>query len=332
MQGRLENEIKINQSVDEMLKTLPSYVTEWYLNLKASRLTATSCQEYIRKIRKFLEYINEEANVSPDDITLQACESYCISCQTRKNDNGMTVYSSDSYQLGIWYALNNFMKFMSNRNYIEQNFMDYISKPKNKDLDRINENRVLLTQRDFQKILKTAKEYDSIMNGIFNNRNVLIVLLFMTTGMRKTALSEINIDDINIGEKTLTVIDKGNKRHTYPLGEQVIDYLDKWLIDRNKLNPNTINNALFINRYGNRLSSHRISTIVVEICEETLGKRLSPHKLRAGFCSILYNKTHDLEFVRRTVGHSNIATTQRYITTDGTERKKALQIMSDILD
>ncbi|MEE3416989.1 MAG: site-specific integrase, partial [Prevotella sp.] len=58
---------------------------------------------------------------------------------------------------------------------------------------------------------------------------------------------------------------------------------------------------------------------------------LSPHKLRSGFCSIMYSKTHDIEFVRRAVGHSNVATTQRYIVTNKDEKKKSAEIMESIL-
>ena len=59
-------------------------------------------------------------------------------------------------------------------------------------------------------------------------------------------------------------------------------------------------------------------------------RELSPHKIRGGDVSILYKETGDAEFCRRAVGHSNIATTQRYITTGGEEKKRAAEIMSFI--
>ena len=51
---------------------------------------------------------------------------------------------------------------------------------------------------------------------------------------------------------------------------------------------------------------------------EGLGYKISPHSLRTAFCTILYKKTGDIEFVRRAVGHSSIETTQRYIVDDDT--------------
>lgn len=330
MQGRLENEMRLQKTTDEMMKNMPTFANEWYTNMKASRKTASTCQDYARKVKRFLEYVSDDMkNMSPDDITLQACESYCISCQTKKNDDGMIVYTSDSYQLTVWCALDSLLKFMKKRKYIPYDYMEDIEKPRNRDLDRINDERVLLTQKDFKKILACAKNGRSYMNGLFNNRDVLIIILFMTTGMRKTALSEINISDVNLKEKTLTVIDKGNKRHLYALNDETIEYINNWLVDRTQLNPDT--DALLINRNGTRMLPAGISDVVKKNCEQALGKTLSPHKLRSGFCSILYDKTHDVEFVRRVVGHSNIQTTQRYIKTDGKEKEQAVEIMGNIL-
>jgi site-specific recombinase XerD len=89
--------------------------------------------------------------------------------------------------------------------------------------------------------------------------------------------------------------------------------------------------ALFVTEKGNRLASVSISRLVEKYCEEGLGYKISPHKLRSGFCSILYNKTHDAEFVRRAVGHSNIATTQRYIKTNDNEKEIASNIIGGVL-
>lgn len=332
MQGRLENEMKMQRTTDEIIKNMPYFVNEWYINMKASRKTASSCQEYVRKIQRFIKYISDnptEMNVG--EITLQACESYMIACQTRVNDDGLIVYTSDSYQLTVWCALNSLLKFLSKRNYIEHNFMEDIDRPVNRDLDRINNERVLLTQKDFNKILNAAKNGSSFMNGIFNSRDALIILLFMTTGMRKTALSEINIEDINVDEQILQVVDKGNKTHFYPLNDQTMIYLKRWLCDRETLVNNNSGSALFLNRNGIRIAPHGIWDIVKKYTKEGIGIELSPHKLRSGLCSILYSQTHDVEFVRRVIGHSNIQTTQRYIKTGGDEKQKAMQIMSNIL-
>lgn len=332
MQGRLENELKIQQAAEKVVAGLPSFINEWYINLKTSNTTASSCHEYVIRIRKFLEYINENPmEIDPSDITLQVCESYMISCKTKKDKKGMVALTSDSYQISTWFTLNNLMKFLVDRKYIDENPMKFISKPKNKDIDRVKNKRIQVTQNDFNKILKVASEGRDYKDGIFNNRDVLILLVFMTTGIKESTLLGINVEDIDTDNKLLTVTDKGNKKHVYPLNDSTIKYFKLWLKDRETIISNGETNALFISRNNKRITREAVLHLVQKYSQQALGVRLSPHKLRTGFCSILYNKTHDIAFVSKTVGHSSISTTQRYIKTDDNEREKAIKIMTNIL-
>ena len=162
-------------------------------------------------------------------------------------------------------------------------------------------------------------------------RNKLMLMIFMTTGMRRTALSEINVEDISNDGK-LTIIDKRRKQHTYPLEPAVIQCLNEWLINRqNMLNElNTYSDALFITVFGKRMGGKAINNVVNRYSEKGIGRKLSAHKLRAGCATILYQKTNDIEFVRRAIGHSNVATTQRYIVSNGSEREKASELLTNI--
>lgn len=334
MQGRLEHELKQEKMINAKLNIMPEFVTEWYLNLKASQRTAATCYDYIIKIYNYLYFINPNVKtVKYSDISLSKTQQYFISIQT-KNVKGNTVYTSDSYQQTVWCCLNNFLHYLYKTNKITSNYMEMISKPKNNDLERINQHRILLTRDDFNKIINVVKcgvatKIDKSYLFNMKNRDLLIMYLFMTTGIRKTALSEINISDIDFDEEVLYVIDKGNKRHSYPLSNVVMEALYDWLDDRDNLDIQN-ENALFVSLTGNRLTSTAIYNIVDKYSKEALGYHISPHKLRSGFCSILYDETRDTEFVRRAVGHSNIATTQRYIVTDNNERTKASEIISNI--
>lgn len=335
MNGRLENELKIENIIMTTLLNMPDFVTEWYYNLKASNIEASSCNDFINKIRRFLIFINEDIkNITPKDITLAATQKYFISIQKKIDKNGNLVYTSNSYQYSIWCALHNFLNFMTNRKYINENYIQLIQRPKNNDLDRINENRVLLTKKDFNKIINSVNRGVGSKKAIahqqkFKSRDLSIIMLFMTTGMRREALSEINIEDLDLEEKRLTVIDKGMKRHVYTLSDKVIDSVNEWISLRETIKKN--NNALFISGNGKRMTGSAIYKLVVKYCDDALGIHVSPHKLRSGFCSILYEEKGDIEFVRRAVGHSNISTTQRYIVTKNNEKTEASNLISSFL-
>lgn len=336
MKGRLENDIKIEKVIMATLSKMPYFVTEWYYNLKASKKEATTCNDFINKVKRFLLFINEDMiNIKPEDITLLNTEKYFIFIQKKNDGNGNIVYTSNSYQYGIWCALHNFFKFMINRRYISENYIEQIEKPKNNDLDKINENRILLTKKDFNKIINAVNEGVGSNKAIshqqkYKSRDLSIIMLFMTTGMRREALSEINIEDLNLEEKILTVVDKGNKNHVYYLSDKVLENITEWLNVRKKISVKN-KDALFISGNGNRMTGSSIYKLVEKYCDKALGYHISPHKLRSGFCSILYKEKKDIEYVRRAVGHSNIATTQRYIVTKNYEKKDASNLISSFL-
>lgn len=329
MERKLESEIKIQRATNDLLELMPQFIYEWYVDMKKSGIATSSCYEYLRKIRGFLEYISDDIkNMNAEEITCQACESYYIYCQLKKEDNGMEVPTSNSYRQILWSVLNNLVKFLVKANYIENNFMGNIDRPKDKD----NTRKIRLTKNDFNKILLAAKDPNNYMHGMLNNRDALIVLLFMTTGIKKTSMSEINMENIDRENKTLSIIDRNNTAHMYDLSDQIIEHLDEWLKDRTKFETSDSKNALFISKDGFRLGDDAIYNIVKRCCYKGIGKKLSPHSLRSGFCTILYQKTHDVEFVTNAVGFAHKQTTLRYIKNKGGERKKSMEIMSNIFN
>ena len=91
-------------------------------------------------------------------------------------------------------------------------------------------------------------------------------------------------------------------------------------------------NALFVGyKSYKRMDAQAIITVVRTYTSIGIGFSLSPHKLRAAYCTILYSKTKDIDFVRKAVGHSSITTTQRYIVDDGSTKKKSADIMYSVL-
>lgn len=324
MNGRLENEIIIEKSISTKCKDVPKYILEWNDTLKASGITASTRLDYITKVLNMLSYFMKENKNDISVIKEHDIIRYYTSIQT-KDINGNIVYTSDSYQCCVWSCLNNFFNYMVTHGYMEQNYIKYITRPKNHDLDRINENRVRINTEDIKKIIEEVKDEKDYF---LRTRDLLILLLFINTGMRKTALTGILIDDIDIAKKELSIIDKGKKRHIYILNDRILDALESWQIIRNRFAKT---NHLFITKNGRPISGKGIYYIVEKYTEKALGKKLSPHKLRSGYCSILYEKTGDIEFVRRAVGHASSTTTQRYIVTKGDEKAKAAEIMSGIL-
>lgn len=329
MNGRMENENKIAKSTEAKLAQMPDYVRGWYLNLQSSSNTASTCYDWITKVYNFLRTIDENVkNVKATDINDITVSSYMMSIRTKTTKAGAVVETSGSYQRTVWCCLHRFFGYLKETGLIPRNYMDLIKPSRKQDLERINKNRVQLTASDFKKILKAA---DKERNPIRRKRNVAILMTFMSTGVRRTALTNIKVGDIDLNKKTLFVVDKRDKDHTYVLNDDAINSIKEWEAVRPAFVKGDDNGYLFLSDHGAKIGGSTVMDIVKKYTEKALGHAVSPHKLRSGYCTILYNKTHDIEFVRRAVGHSNVSTTQRYIVTKGEDAKQAAEIMGEII-
>ena len=336
MQGRLENELRITNYIQTLLSDMPEYVSDWYIKLKASDHQARTCQTYVTDIKKYLESIDKNIkNIPVDALTSKTVDKYMVSIKTRIDENGLMVYTSSSYQKGNWSALNNFFGYLYKEELVPRNYMSDISRTKESDEERISENRILLTKEDFNSIIecvlegvgsKAAQTYQRKLR----NRDMSIFLLFMTTGMRREEMREINIEDIDLIEKKLFIITKGNRRRPLKIDDNVLSYLCAWLQDRKEMNADDCD-ALFVNRYGKRMSGQAIYDLIDKYCTEALGYHISPHKLRSGFCSILLEEWGDIHAVMKAVGHKRVETTLRYAVTKNNEQAEGASLIGNFL-
>ena len=337
MQGRLENDFKVSNIIKETLKGMPDYINRWYIKLRASEHQARTCQTYVNIIKKYLNSINNNIEkIDVCELTSATVDNFMVSIQTKTDNQGLMVYTSASYQKTVWSALNNFFNFLYKEKMIERNYMEDISRTKESDEERVNEKRILLTKDDFNNILecviegvgsKSAHTYQEK----YKNRDVTIFLLFMTTGMRREEMREINVSDIDLIEKKLFIITKGKGRRNLSIDKSVMPYLCAWLNDRKKYLTSSNTDALFINRYGNRMSGQALYDLVDKYCSTALGYHISPHKLRSGFCSILLEEWGDIHAVMKAVGHKRVETTLRYAVTKNNEQKEAASLISNAL-
>lgn len=331
MKGRLEHQLATEKHIEELLESLPEICYDYYNNMAVSKEPMT-CQQYIRTIRGFVNYMTTSprefdfATVKQSDLA-----RYLHSLAIKRNPDGSVEETSFSYRKLNHSIMKSFFNYLYLQGKQPRNLMDGIDTIKNSD----NVKRVRLTADDLSKIVEGTRTA-SARNGIEKDwvvRNVAIVTLFIATGMRETAMSEINVDDLNLKERRLTVIDKRHKTHTYILGPKVCDCLKEWLIVRQTLldEKNTDSDALFISSQRKRMCAASISNMVKISTEAGINMKLAPHKLRAAFCTVLYDKTGDIELVRDAVGHSNVAVTQRYIVKSDTAKKKSAEIMNELL-
>lgn len=186
-----------------------------------------------------------------------------------------------------------------------------------------------LQKNEVKKLLETAynelnsskttyKKFETI-------RNISLLEILISTGIRIQEASLITLNDISLQEKTIIIHGKGRKeRQLFILNKYVLSSLKNWLTIRKTSSPKC--NNIFINKYGNPLSIHSIENIFRKY--KTLSNiniKATPHYLRHTFATNLLTNGADLRSVQEILGHSSISTTQIYLEISSNRKKQVLQ-------
>lgn len=148
-------------------------------------------------------------------------------------------------------------------------------------------------------------------------RDTAIAELFYSSGLRLAELHAVDLDDIDRGQRLITVTGKGRKVRIVPVGRMALAAIDAWLPLRPEPSNDDARRALFLSTRGTRLSPRSIQLRLRELARHRgLGRDVHPHMLRHSFASHLLESSADLRAVQELLGHSDISTTQIYTHLD----------------
>ena len=148
-------------------------------------------------------------------------------------------------------------------------------------------------------------------------RDRAILELLYSSGLRLSEIERSNVDDIDLADKTITILGKGGKTRIVPVGRHAITAIKSWLQRRQALVSNIEEKALFVSRSGNRLGARAIQKRVEYWAKrQGLDRSVHPHMLRHSFASHMLESSSDLRAVQELLGHSDISTTQVYTHLD----------------
>lgn len=316
MSGREERNESLTNIISNYLianKDKP-YLNGYYYFLTNTSLT--TAYQYIKYVKMFMDFNKKEI----EDLSL---DDYAMYMNYIKS-------FTPSYQIAIYSALKKFSFYLQASNKNVNNPMQYIARPKAKERQSTIEKREIgfLDENEINIYINNVKDGKK---SNWKYRDLAIVLIFLNTGIRESALCQLDVNDIDFNNNTLTVTDKGDKVITYPLTDSIIDCLKEWLkIRKEILNGNDIN-ALFISSHKNRMDKSSIYRLVKKYGNNIKGKKISPHKLRATYGTQLYEATKDIVLVQNCMNHSSPVTTRRYIRGKNDEAKQmAADIMSKL--
>jgi integrase/recombinase XerD len=143
-------------------------------------------------------------------------------------------------------------------------------------------------------------------------RNSALVDLLFATGARVGEVSGLDFTDYLADEAAFKIHGKGGRdRLAFAVDKNTVQIQQTYMSARMCIKSDS--NALFLNASGKRLSTQGIAVILSSLCKDAgIERRVTPHMLRHTVATLLLRNGADIRVVQEFLGHSSIATTQRY--------------------
>ena len=163
----------------------------------------------------------------------------------------------------------------------------------------------------------TDSEKKRFIKAIYNKkgksaeRDYIMVQLFFNTGIRISELVGLNVSDVNLNDKKITIKAKGEKVETRFINTKLRQVLKTYL--RKRMSIITDSLALFISNQKTRITVRQIDRRFGQWLKWSgINRRLTVHSMRHTFATELYRRTNNLMLVSKALGHRHISTTQIY--------------------
>ncbi len=147
-------------------------------------------------------------------------------------------------------------------------------------------------------------------------RDRAIMELLYSSGLRLAELTGLDLEHLDLRDRTVRVLGKGRKERAVPVGRKAVQALERWLKQR-AAGAAGAERALFVGRGGRRLGRRQIEKrILYWARRQGLPQHVYPHLFRHSFASHLLESGAELRGVQELLGHADIATTQIYTHLD----------------
>ncbi|MFC2005518.1 tyrosine recombinase XerC [Chloroflexota bacterium] len=211
-------------------------------------------------------------------------------------------------------AIRSFFRYLVREEILTENPAQKVSSPK---LDkRLPE---LLTIEETKQLLEAPD-----LSTPQGQRDRALLELLYAAGLRVSELVKLNLEQVDLDTREIRVLGKGSKERMVLMGEPATQALNAYLTQgRTELLDEKKNKALFLNRYGERLTERSVQSLLEEYAIIVgIGRRVHPHMLRHTFATHLLDGGADLRVVQELLGHASLSSTQIYTHVSKSQAKK----------
>lgn len=256
-------------------------------------LSAHSIEAYHRDLTRFVQWLsdanhNDYTRVRPDDI---------VAFLGELRQEG---YASASVCRSLM-AIKVLFRFLKRERLISENISALLESPKLWQL--IPE---ILSHEEIHLLLSAPDRTTAL-----GARDYAILELLYASGLRVSELCGLRLGDMT--DTFVRVMGKGRKERLVPVGRRAVAALDDYLARFRGQGDEGENPPLFLSKKGQQMDRVAIWRMIKSyICQVGIQKNVSPHTLRHSFATHLLDNGADLRIIQEMLGHSSIASTERY--------------------
>ncbi len=271
-----------------------------------------------QSLDRFLIYLNIQKGYSPHTVDAYRSDlSYFIEFCNQQKVYDINNVKEDNLKRYIYFlqekelskrtvsrkisSLKSWWKYLIRYNLVSHELTSYLETPK---LEKKLPN--FLSPEEIDRCLASVK------GSVSEKRDMAIIELLFSTGIRVSELISVDIGDIDEAREEIRVVGKRDKERIVILGKHAVlavkEYTQAY---RHSHIKGSKERALFINSKGGRLTVRSVQRLFQQI-SSLIGKEVTPHTLRHSFATTLLDNGADLRTVQELLGHSSLQTTQLY--------------------
>jgi len=291
--------ITLKKRVRLMFSSLDMFETYLKVEKNASSLTVAG---YRSDLLQFIEYLSGLLQVEAEELLPGGVNHLVVRQYLAHLQKKGLARTSIARKIA---ALRSFFRYLCREQLAEVNPAKAVSTPK-------LEKRLptFLYAQDVALLLGTPDPGTAL--GL---RDRALLELTYGSGLRVSEVVGLNVDDLDLGVGYARVFGKGAKERVVPVGSHSAAALELYL-ERGRpqlLQPVGREDALFLNRFGVRLTSRGVRDLVCRhVAKLALACHVSPHTLRHSFATHMLDGGADLRTVQELLGHVKMSTTQIY--------------------
>ncbi len=277
----------MQKAIDEFVRTL--------ISRGLSEHTVTAYKRDLLQLQEFLLKYFEDEKVDADKVSRLYLRDFLRYLSDNDRNNRTLARKATT--------IKNFFQFCEKNKYCSKNPASKLHIPKfEKKLPKC------FSEKEMEELLNIPD-----LSSKFGIRNRAIMELIYSSGLRISEIANCKIGQIDLTEKQIRIIGKGNKERIVPLSSKAKITIRNYTKTRPQFTSRFSDETFFLSKSGRPLSPNEIREILsryLNLVAKTKG--YSPHTIRHSFATHLLARGADLRAIQEMLGHANLSTTELY--------------------